>query len=164
MVLQDLDELIDPVLRLPIHGKTYEVRSPSAELGIKLERLFQSAIAQSAGVSASDISDIKLSDDEERNLYKQLLGPVWDEMVVDDLPWVYVKHVGVTALLWVAGGLDAAEAYWSTAPGEAKRPEPQDHKAPANKKTTRTRSTSSAQRVNVAGSDAPKDSESPVTT
>ena len=133
--MRDLDEFFDPTLRLPIRGKVYVVASPDAKTGLRVQRLMSTgAVAAMGGeVSDADLESLEFDDDEERDLYLRILGPAYDEMLADGLPWEIVQHAGQTALMWVAFGREAAERVWESV-GEAHRPEPQDRKAPAAKK------------------------------
>lgn len=160
MSFKDLDDFFDPTLRLPIRGKVYVVKSPDAKLGVKVQRLVALGFAAAGGadMSAADLDSLNLDDEQERDLYPRLLGDAYTEMVDDDLPWEWVKHAGSTALMWVGAGIEAAEEFWESAPGEPRRPEPQDHKAPAKKATTRKTSstrTTSAKAASPAGSTPP---------
>ncbi|HET6915576.1 MAG TPA: hypothetical protein VFH56_05745 [Acidimicrobiales bacterium] len=133
--MRDLDEFFNPTLRLPIHGKVYVVASPDAKTGLRVQRLMSVGAYAAAGgeVTDDDLDSLEFDDDEERDLYLRILGPAYDEMVADGLPWEIVQHAGQTALTWVAFGRDAADRIWESV-GEPQRPEPQDRKAPAAKK------------------------------
>lgn len=149
MAFQDLAEFFDPTLQLPMRGKTYVVESPDATTGVHVQRLFSTATTVIAGgdVSEKDLAAIELDDDEEKELYPRVLGTAYGEMVEDKIPWVWIKHAGTTALMWIGVGVEAAEKFWSEAPsGEARRPATQDHKAPA-KKASSTRGTRSPRKA-----------------
>jgi hypothetical protein len=111
-------------------------------------------------VSQDRLDELELDDADEIDLYKRLLGPAYDEMLADGLPWAIVKHAGVTAFMWVAYDRDSAEKYWESAAGEARRPEPQDRKAPAAKKSARqgSRGGSTAPRKSTKTSPSPASS------
>jgi hypothetical protein len=140
-MLRDLTEFFDPTLRLPMKGKVYVVESPEAGVGIHIQRLFNTATAAFAGaeLSTEDLAALELDDAEEQDLYPRVLGATYREMVDDGLPWVWIKHAGTTALMWIGLGIEAAENFWEEAPqGEARRPVPQDRKAPAKKASPKT--------------------------
>jgi hypothetical protein len=160
--MRDLDEFFDPSLRLPIRGKTYVVESPDAKTGLRVQRLLTTGVVAAAGgeVSQEDLDSLELDDKAELDLYLGLLGSTYDEMVADGLPWEMIKHAGGTAMMWVAFGIEAAERFWEDgAPsGEASRPEPQDHKAPAASQPSRraaSRGTSTGQRKRTPTSPSP---------
>jgi hypothetical protein len=55
---------------------------------------------------------MELDDGEEFDLYKLLLGDVLAEMKADKVPWPKIQFCANTALIWIAMGDQAAEAYW----------------------------------------------------
>lgn len=124
--MRDLEEFFDPTLRLPIRGKTYVVRSPSAAVGLRAQRLMATGVAAVNGVelSAEDVKGLELDDDQERELMPQVLGDVYDEMLADGLPWHWIRHAGTTAFMWIASGREAAERFWEEPPGEHEPPVP----------------------------------------
>ena len=117
--MRDLEDFIDPTLRLPIRGKTYVVESPDAALGLKVQQLWTIGAAASQGVEVSEaeLKSLSLDDDDERDLLIRLLGATYDQMRADGVPWAWVRHAGVTVMFWVAASREAAEAYWES-PGE----------------------------------------------
>lgn len=141
MAFKELDEFFDPTLRLPIRGNVYVVPSPDAKTGLWCQRMLATgAIAATGGdISADEIAALELDDTQEREMYKIVLGTAWDEMLDDGLPWDIIRHAGITAFMWVASGRETAEAYWASGgdSGEARRPTPQDHKAPARTRSAR---------------------------
>lgn len=123
-----------------MRGKVYVI-DPDAAAGIYCQKLFNTATAALAGadLTPEDIASLELDDEAEKNLYPKVLGPAYAEMFADGIPWVWIKHAGTTALMWLGLGMPAAESFWAAAPqGEARRPATQDRKSPA-KKSTRPR-------------------------
>lgn len=160
MGFKDMGDFFDPTLPLPIRGKVYVVESPEAKLGLKVQRLVALGFAANNGVQLDDaeVSSLDLDDAEERDLIPRLLGPAYQEMLNDGVPWEMVKHAGETVIMWIGIGYEAAEAHWENTPGKSHRPTPQDRKAPARKPTTRKTSstrTSSATVASPAGSTDP---------
>lgn len=130
MSFRDLDEFFDSSLRLPVRGKTYVIPSPDARTGLWCQRIIALAgKAKDGELTDDDAAQLKLDDEEERNLFERLLGPAFEEMLADNLPWEHVKHCGMTALMWAAGNTDQAEAYWSS--GGDPKAAPQDRKRSA---------------------------------
>ncbi len=125
---KDLDEFFDPTLKLPVSGKTYVVPPPSAEVGLLCQRLMQASIAAQAGQAVdedglNELAQLVLDDKQEKDLYQTILGLVWDELLADKVSWPAIQHVGQTALIWVAAGLEAAAKHWESGPeGEAEAP------------------------------------------
>lgn len=133
MAFQDLDEFFDSSLRLPIRGVEYVIESPDAETGLWAQRLLETAVkAKRNGgeLDETDAEKLVLSDADERSMYERLLGAAFDQMVADGVPWEYLKHAGVTALMWAAGNVEAAEKYWASGgqTPDPTRPVPQDRK------------------------------------
>lgn len=137
MSFQDLDEFFDSTLKLPIRGKTYVIESPDAKTGLWCQRILAVAAKVKGGdgeVSEEEAAGLKLDDDEERGLFQRLMGPVFDEMIADRLPWEHIKHAGVTCLMWAAGNEGQAEKYWKSGGQAPKAPAaPQDRKKPKKK-------------------------------
>ncbi|MFC7582430.1 hypothetical protein ACFQYP_00470 [Nonomuraea antimicrobica] len=122
---KDLDEFFDATLKLPVGGKTYVIPPPSAEVGLLCQRLMQAGLAAHSGRAVdaegiNELAQVVLDDDQEKDLYQTILGPVWDELLADKVSWPAIQHVGQTALIWVAAGLDAAAQHWESGPGKRK--------------------------------------------
>ena len=117
--MRDLDEFLDPAMRLPIHGKTYAVKSPPYEVGLKATHLWTigAAVGQGVEVSDADLKSLELSDDDEHDMLVRLLGDTYAEMTADGLPWIWVRHAGITIMFWVVLDRAAAESFWES-PGE----------------------------------------------
>lgn len=107
-----LDELFDDALELPILGITYRIPSPSATDGLKVQRITTLAARLVDGGEAVDTTI--LDDEEEIDLFKLCLGPVYDELlpIVD---WSLLRHAGLTAMFWIVSGVQTAERYWKAA-------------------------------------------------
>lgn len=146
MSFRDLDEFFRSELRLPIRGREYVVPSPDAETGLWAQRLMATASKAADGKEVSDeqARSLDLSDDEERGLYGKLLGPAFDEMVADKIPWEHVKHAGMTALIWTAGNTEAAEQFWNSGgvPDPPNPPKPKGKSSGSGKSTRKQGSTS----------------------
>lgn len=159
----DLDERFDPDLTLPISGVKYVIPSPDAELGMWLQRLMAIGMSIQNGGKPESIPPLKprvghpedveitadggvVGDGDEHALYRRLLGPAWDQLWADKVPWAKIKMVGETASLWVGSGVPAAEAYWNSggdpealAPNRAAR----RSRATGGANTTRSRNSTS---------------------
>jgi hypothetical protein len=110
VAFQQLGELLDETLALPVKGKTYTVPPPSAATGLRVQ-----AIMQAAAVSADggQVDEAVLKDAAERDMYVDVLGTAHAEMVADDVPWPTLKHCAITAMVWIVQNKDAAERYWN---------------------------------------------------
>ncbi|WP_433426353.1 DUF7426 family protein (plasmid) [Microtetraspora malaysiensis] len=144
--IRDLDEFFDDTFKLPVGGKTYVIPAPDAETGLLCQRLMHAGLDANAGreVNSDGINDLAsavLDDDQERDLYQRILGPVYDELFADGVSWPRIQHVGMTALVWVAAGREPAIKYWeSGGAGEAPAPNRATRRATAAAaKSTRSR-------------------------
>ncbi|NRQ31277.1 hypothetical protein HII36_05420 [Nonomuraea sp. NN258] len=144
---QDLDDFFDDSLPLPVGGKWYRVPAPDAEVGLLCQRLMHAGLAAEQGQAVDDpklteLVEVVLNDEEERDLYQRILGPTWDELRADGVSWPKIQHVGATALVWIAAGKDAAAKVWASGgtTGEAPAPNRATRRATAAAaKSTRSR-------------------------
>jgi hypothetical protein len=138
---QDLSEFLEPWLDLPIRGKKYRVDAVDAETGIYCQHVVElgAQLRMGAELTEADVAKLKLNDDQEQDFHRRVLGDAYDEMVADGIPWEYLKRASRTAFMWTVQDREAAEQYWGRgdASPEPQRPTPQDHKAPAKKKSAR---------------------------
>ena len=120
-----LDDFLSDGLDLPVRGKdgvvrAYHIADPSAEAGIKIERITSLAARLAAGGKAPEGQ--VLNDEEELDLYKLCLGDSYDRLLAD-VKWSMFKHVALTVMFWITTDEDTARQYWATgeAPGKAGR-------------------------------------------
>lgn len=123
-VLDDLGDFLSPTLDLPVAGKVYRVPSPPARVGLRLQAAHAVMAAGRAGATPrpSDLA-IAATDDGSTSLEQDTLGPVYQQMLDDDVPVEAVKRAATTAYLWIVIGEEAATRYWRTPLGEARAPE-----------------------------------------
>lgn len=134
MAFKDLGDWAELVgLRLPIGGRMYLLPPISAEIGPRVQALidFGIDIAFAADPATVD-GDQVLDDVAERDLYKEVLGPVYDAMQADGAPWAALKHAAMTSIIDATRDRDEAEAYWARL-GKPE-PEPPPVKQPADRK------------------------------
>lgn len=120
-----LDDFLSDGLTLPVKGedgvvREYHIPDPSAEAGIKIERITSLAARLAAGGTAPNTA--VLDDEEELDLYRLCLGPVYDKLRAET-SWSMFKHVSLTVMFWVTTDEDTALQFWKTgeAPGKAAR-------------------------------------------
>lgn len=118
-----LDDFLDDGITLPVRGKDdvvreYHIADPSAEAGLKIDRITTLAAQLSAGRAVPD--QPVLDDDEERDLYRLCLGDTYQQLKTD-LSWSMFKHVALTVMFWISTDEETALEYWKTgeAPGKA---------------------------------------------
>lgn len=124
MAFQDLSDLLDPTLDLPIQGKVYRVPPVDAETGLRFQRMHDWALGVSAATQADTAvpaPDTELLDDAaELDLTRASLGSAYEEMFADGVPYEYIRIAGLTSFINVVQGRDAAEKFWKA----GGRPEP----------------------------------------
>ena len=120
-----LDDFLNDGITLPVRGKDgrireYHIADPSAEAGLRIDRITTLVAQLSAGMAAPE--QPVLDDDEERDLYRLCLGESYQQLKAD-LSWSMFKHVALTVMMWISSDEDTALEYWKTgeAPGKAGR-------------------------------------------
>lgn len=112
---QDLDNFFDSALELPIGGKVYRIESPTAEVGLYVQRLMEAAAWINDGqLPPGEAPKLKLDDNEEVNLYETVMGAAMAEMQTDGVPWAKIMLAAQTAFIWIGAGDAAAEAFWTS--------------------------------------------------
>lgn len=147
----DLTEFLDPTLPLPIAGTVYEVPAVDAETGLRLQALWEAGVAASQGEDVHGSAE--LDDLAERDLYRDALGPAFEQMVAARVPWPWVKHAAQTAFVWNTAGRDAALAHWRSPGKRQARKQPGDHK-PATGKRAASKRTAAASKTRARASTA----------
>lgn len=142
----DLDEYWSPGLVLTVRGREYTVPLPSAELGLWCQRIastagaiHQASTEDEIQAAVEKIESLPELDGEDLTLAQRLLGPVYDQMVADKVPFPYIEFCGSTAYVWVVAGEEAAERYWTSGGRpEAVRPVNRAQRRAAARATGRT--------------------------
>lgn len=113
MAFKDLGDWAELVgLRLPIGGRMYLLPPISAELGPRVQALIDFGIDIAFGGDTDDGAQV-LDDIAERDLYKEVLGPVYDAMQADGVPWAALKHAAMTSIIDATRDREEAELYWA---------------------------------------------------
>lgn len=108
-----LNELFDDALELPYQGRIYRIPSPPAEDGLRIQEL--TTLAARLVQGDEHIDTTLLDDDEETDLLKLALGPVLEELLADGVDWAWVRHMGLTAVVWITNSVEAAQRIWAAA-------------------------------------------------
>lgn len=157
----DLDRYWSPGLTLTVRGQEYTVPLPSAELGLWCQRIastagaiHQASTQQEIQAAVEKIESLPELDGEDLTLAQRLLGPVYDQMVADKVPFPYIEFCGNTAYVWIIAGEEAAERFWkSGGRPEAMRPANRGERRAAKKATGQTNTAAaSATRSQASGS------------
>lgn len=134
---EDLRKFRDPDLILPIGGKQYRIKSPSALEGLRIRQLFaanvigdESELAEIAKIlGAHWVPDVRSVHSMDPVTGEALLdgdgdpivveadfghyeGGVWSQMDADGVTWDEIMHAGRTALIDVGLGRIVAQAQW----------------------------------------------------
>lgn len=120
-----LDDLLDDALELPVRGRdgqtrTYRIPSPSAEDGLRIQKI--SALATRLIAGGEPLSTEILNDNEEIDLIHDALGTAEAEMIADGVDWAWRRHAGITAYLWITQGTEQAQQFWAAAGDPTKLP------------------------------------------
>jgi len=114
VAFKDLGDWADLVgLRLPINGRVYLLPPISAELGPRVQAIIDFGIDIAVGAADADDAGEVLNDVAERDLYKEVLGAVYDAMQADGVPWAALKHAAMTSIIDATRDREEAEAYWA---------------------------------------------------
>lgn len=130
MALEEAAAWLDEGLVLPIAGKKYRVPEPSAELGLRLEVLLTSA------QRGTDRYKQVLDDQQERDLYTELLGSAYGEMLAAGVSYPLLKLAAVTAMYHFVIDPQAAEAIWNEGVTKGKAAGTSRSARPATRRTT----------------------------
>lgn len=141
-----VDELLDDALELPVRGKVYRIPSPSSEDGIRVQKLVEAAARMYEGGEGAEAE--VLDDEEEVNVIRLCLGDVENELIADGVSWAWRRHVGITAMFWIANGPEFAERYWEAA-GDPERLAPNRE---ARRKAARSNGSAAASKTPRRGS------------
>ncbi|MEV4335767.1 hypothetical protein [Streptomyces sp. NPDC049590] len=111
-----LDRFLEDYLELPVPGRdgkmrVYRIDEPSAEDGIRIERITTLAARLAAGGKAPNTP--VLGDDEELDLYRMCLGDAYERMKAE-LGWGTFKHCSLTAMFWITTDRETAQQFWRT--------------------------------------------------
>lgn len=127
--LDDLDAYWSPGLTLTVKGREYTLPLPSAELGLWCRRLAEvtgevhnASSEQEIQAAVARIEALpQLPGD--LSLPERVLGDVYQQMAADQVPDPHIQFCGQTGYIWIIGGEDAAERYWTSGGRpEAQRP------------------------------------------
>jgi hypothetical protein len=165
----DLDDYLDPGLKLTVRGKVYTLPLPSAELGIWCRRI--ALMAGEAGAASTDeelaeattrarvrAAELPPLPGAERLEFEQLLlGEVHAEMMRDAIPDPYIQFCAQTAYVWIVGGEDQAERYWTSGGHpEVRGPVNRASRRAAARKTSTDAASTTPTPASTSGTSSPK--------
>ncbi len=135
----DLSEFYDPHLYLKVHGKTYRIPAESADDGLRIRQIIArggfsevqentEALKRLGAEWVEEVAEVPITLDGVPQIDtatgKPLMregtlnmwrGGVYDEMAADGLTIDEIIHVGTTALMKTAFGIERAEEFWTQA-------------------------------------------------
>ncbi|MFF2522427.1 DUF7426 family protein [Streptomyces liangshanensis] len=111
-----LDEALDEGLELPVTGldgteRIYFIPEPSAEAGLRVEKI--TSFAAQLATGGTPTSAPVLDDGEEIDLYALCLGETYEQLRAE-VSWPSFKRVALTAMIWITADEDTARQFWST--------------------------------------------------
>lgn len=132
MALSAYESFANAPLVFPIGGKNYELKPVTIPNGIILQRLING-------------NDKKLAAAPGEELWKLVLGDLWDVFIEDGVPVEAAVRAGLTALAEYQYGRDAAEAAWEAGADPKALQEYMDR--PKNRAERRSTSTAAAKKT-----------------
>jgi hypothetical protein len=120
--LTDLDRYFSPGLTLTVLGREYTVPLASAELGLWCRRLAQITGELHAASTEAEMQAVvdriealpQLPGGDDLSLPERVLGDAYERMVNDQVPDPYIQFCAQTAYIWIIGGEEAAERFWTS--------------------------------------------------
>ncbi len=108
--LAELGDYLNPMLMIPIGGKTYRVKPITAKNAIIIEKsMNEAALDVKNGANPNDIE--LASDDDQDEYIIRVLGDTYQELIDGGAPMVAVKHVVALVLTWTFADFDKAVEY-----------------------------------------------------
>lgn len=92
-------------------GRVYVVPSPSARVGVQLTAMVEIATKRQAKakVSDADIARLHISDEDEPEFARKVLGSAFDEMLADGVAWPIVQRLTQYGFVYWTSGKDRAD-------------------------------------------------------
>lgn len=143
--VRNLREFFDPDLKLPIGPKTYTIKSPTADEGLRLRLLLSNPDTQLTDeaevgeyvklMGAEWVPNLRqvplidpiteqqaIDEDGEPVTVEQDFGDyqggVWSEMLADGITWPEIAHAGRTALIYFGRSTTLGELVWENGLGD----------------------------------------------
>lgn len=110
MACEAIDEFLNEPLVLPIGNRSYTIPPPSADTGVRVQRLMRAA---SKVANGADVDTELLGDADEEALYRDLLGTAYDTMRADNVNFPALKAAAQTVITWIVHDKATAERVWS---------------------------------------------------
>lgn len=105
-------------------GKDYTFAAPDIDTGLQLSAIAQLGVKAGSGgeLTEADLAKVDLDDDAETDLYRQVMGATYDELVADRVSWTRLQRVGRYLFIRHGLGEDAAAQAVQASPGGSRPP------------------------------------------
>ncbi|MEV0438943.1 hypothetical protein AB0I84_09535 [Streptomyces spectabilis] len=110
MACEAIDEFLNEPMVLPIGGRRYTIPPPSADTGVRVQRLMRAA---ATAVNGGDVNTELLGDTDEEALYRDLLGTAYDTMRADHVNFPALKAAAQAVMTWITHDRATAERVWA---------------------------------------------------
>lgn len=97
-------------LELAVAGRTYAVPQPPARIGLALQASWVVAHARRAGATLPPyaLERMERYDTGAADIDEDALGPVWEQMVSDDVGIQDLRRAALAAYVWICTGSEDA--------------------------------------------------------
>ena len=130
-------------------GRDSTFAAPDIDTGLQLSALAQLGVKAGSGkdLTEADLAAIDLDDDAELDLYRQVMGDTYDELVADGVSWTRLQRVGRYLFIMHGLGEDAAAQAVANSPGGSQPQANRAQRRAATRKGAAKKSTASASRA-----------------
>lgn len=109
-----LEGIIPGVLELPVGDKTYRVKAVDWDTGLFCQAVFNMLTTAVTRQQPATRDTQILDDSEEKQLVDRCLGDdLLAELRADGVPWIQIRHMGMTVYQWTLFGEARALAHWT---------------------------------------------------
>ncbi|TQJ60479.1 hypothetical protein FBY30_2747 [Arthrobacter sp. SLBN-83] len=151
--LKELNDFLSPTLVVPAGGKEYRIKAVSAKTGLRIQHMMTLGFKAQAGESFTE-KDIELvSDDEETDFFRSVLGDTYDELLADGVSYAGLRQLTSLVTIWTTQSFEAAQQYFLAA---GKAPEPNRAQRRTATRTSTAAATTTPKRASASGTSTPK--------
>ncbi len=101
--------MAESTLKLEVAGRTYMVPQPSARVGLALQASWTVSLARRGNRTPPPYAVERMAryDNQESDIDEDSLGPVWEQMVEDDVSIQDLRRAAWAAYAWICTGSEA---------------------------------------------------------
>ncbi|WP_422389940.1 DUF7426 family protein [Arthrobacter sp. N1] len=108
--LKELGDFLNPILVVPVGGKTYQFKAMSAENGLFVQTLSENA--QKAIDAGEPLTKLALESEGDSDSYmRRVLGDTYDELMADGVSAIVIKRLLSVVMAWTFQGFESAERF-----------------------------------------------------